>query len=125
MSRSVVGEGNSRPVLERDAVELEPRHAPADAARVLDDDVVTRRAVSKRDREPVPSRRDAWVEHESRAREPEAEQPFDPGAIQPSRGPGIPGPAATADVRPLGIDVARDDVWLDLVSLDAFRCGGV
>lgn len=55
----VIREWNSRAVVERDAVELEHGHSPANAARILHGDVVPCRAIPKRHREPWPSRWDA------------------------------------------------------------------
>src|SRR5438876_6620850 len=121
MGLLVISERNARAVVERHAVELERRDAPAHAARVLDDDVIPRGPIPERNGEPLPGWRDTRIEHKSCALQPEAEQPFDPGPVEPSGRSRVPSPAATTDVRRLGVYVSRDDVRLDLVLADPVR----
>ncbi len=49
----------------------------------------------------------------------QAEQPFDARTIQPARRAGVPGPSAPADMRRDGIDVGRDHVRLDPITIRA------
>src|ERR1035437_9626221 len=121
MDLLIIDDRNPRPVVERDAVELHHHHPPANTAGVLDGDIVARGTIPERQGESRPSRGDARVHHQSRALDPDPENPFDPGAIQPPRRPGIPGPPAPADVRRLGVDVAHGDIRFDAVLLDAMR----
>ena len=55
----------------------------------------------------------------------QAEDRFEDRAVQPGGRAGVPRPAAAADVGRPAVDVAGDDVGLDLVALDALRVLGV
>ena len=93
--------------------------------RVVDLDVVPRRADAPVDREPGPRRRNARLHRERTAVPLEAEDAFDAGAIHPARRPGVPGPATTARVFGVRVDVAVHHVWLGDVALDARGIAGV
>ena len=99
-------------------------HPARRAPRVLDRDLVPGRAVAEHDREAGPGPRDARIDLEPRAPQPEPEDRLEARPVHPRGRAGVPGPAAAADVRRLGIDVGRDDVGLDLVALDAGRRRG-
>src|SRR5690606_5124124 len=66
----------------------------------------------QRGRVAVPSRGQTGIEGKALAPAFYAEDSFHRGAVKPARGPGIPGPAA-ASALVLGINVGRDNVWLD------------
>ncbi len=54
----------------------------------------------------------------------QAEDGLEDRAVEPGGRAGVPGPAAAADVGRAAVDVAGDDVGLDLVALDALRDPG-
>ena len=90
---------------QRFAVELQARDAAADPVRILDRDLVARRAVAEDDLEAPPGPRHAGIEDQRRAAQAEAEDPLEARPIHPSGRAGVPGPAAAPDVRRLGVDV--------------------
>src|SRR5436309_14177449 len=121
---AVVGERDRRTARERRAVELDARYSARHAAGVLDRDLIARRVVAEAELEAGPGARDARVEVKRAAPDAEAQDPLDAGAMHPARGARVPGPAAAAHVRWLGVDVGRHHVRLHLVAADAGRRGG-
>src|SRR5262249_44165782 len=77
------------------------------------------------DLESGPMGRDAGVEAEPVTAAVQTEDRLEDGRVEPGGGAGVPSPAAAADVRRAAVDVARDDVRLDLVAVDARGVLGV
>src|SRR5262245_14526618 len=101
------------------AVDLHARDAAGDAVRVFDAHLVARAVIAERDREARPAARDAWVDEQRGAAEAKAQEPFDPRAIHPTGGAGVPGPAAAARMGRLRIDVTGHDVRLDPITIES------
>lgn len=83
------------------SIDLDSGDAPRNPAGVLDRDLIARRVVAERDRETPPRARDAGIEMQHRAPQPEPEEPLDPGPVHPAGRARIPRPSTTADVRVL------------------------
>src|SRR5262245_64879941 len=81
------------------------RNAAAAALRIRNHDLVAGRAEPPGDLVFRPRRRNAGIELEARAVTPEAQYAFEPGAIHPSCGAGIPGPAASTGMRGVDVDI--------------------
>src|SRR5512134_2104299 len=112
-------------VCKRDAIEFNTRHPSRNSVRVFDGDFVARRVVAEEDFKAPPRTWDAWVEIKPRAAHTEPENPLDASPINPSRGPGVPCPAAAADMRRFGINISGDDIGLDLVAVNAGAAVGM
>src|SRR5437762_2365920 len=98
------------------AICRDPAHHPA---RVLHHDRVPCRVIPEGDLVRWPRARDARIEMERGAAQPEPEDRLDRGAVHPPGRPRVPGPSPAPHVRRLGIDVGGDHVRLDLVPVDA------
>src|SRR5207244_3630838 len=94
----------------------DPSHYPA---RVLHPDRVPCRVIPEGDLVRWPRARDARIEMERRAAQPEPEDRLDRGAVHPPGRPRVPGPSPAPHVRWLGLDVGGDHVRPDLVPRDA------
>src|SRR6267378_8533093 len=67
---AVVGEDDLCGAGDEASVELEPRHTPAHAFRILNHDLVPRGAMAERDREPRPRPWDARIHQQPAAADP-------------------------------------------------------
>src|SRR6185503_7780097 len=100
MRRAVVGQGDSRfSSGERCTVQLYPGDSAADSTRVLDRDLVSRRAVAENVLEFPPSSRNAGFEDERSGTPAKSENPLQARTIHPSGRAGVPGPSTAPDVR--------------------------
>ena len=109
----------------RCAIELNRRHPSGNPLWVLDVDFVARRVIAEYDVKAPPCTWDTRVEIKPRAAQTEAENPLDAGPIHPTRGSGVPGPAAAADMRRFGINIGGDDIGLDLIAVNAGAAVGM
>src|SRR4030095_10918881 len=105
--------------LDARAVHLDALDPPGHPSRVLHGDLVARRMVAEAYGEAAPDAGDARLDVEGGAAQPEAEHPLDAGPVHPARRARVPSPAATSDVRRLGIDGGRDDVGFDSIAVEA------
>src|SRR3954470_24049806 len=121
MAAAVAAQRDVRPG-QHFAVELDLLHTSADTSAVVDHDVIAGLVVAEGELEAGPGPRDAGLQDEPRAAQPEPEHPLDAGAVHPGRRTGVPGPAAAPDVRALAIDVGRGHIGLDLVAVHAGAC---
>src|SRR5258708_4871780 len=119
MRCTVVGEGDlSRALRQGLAVQLDAGYSATDASRVLDGDLVARRAVSIDKLEARPLAWDAWIDQQGFAAQPKAQYPLEARAVHPSRGACVPGPSTAPDVRWHRVDVGARDVGLDFVAMN-------
>src|ERR1700733_2574766 len=107
------------------AVERRPHDAAVHPVRVLHHDAVARCAVLVGDLETGPSARDAGLDDEDAAAQTDAQYCLHGGAVHPTGGTRVPGPAAAPDMLGSGIDIGAYDVGLDLVSMNARASAGV
>src|SRR5580700_4936330 len=121
MGRAIIGQRDQHRVgcWQHLAVEFDARDTAANSVRILDLDDVSGGAVSENDFEVSPSFRDAGIHQQSRAAQTKSKYPLETRPIHPSGGAAIPGPAATSDMRRLGIDVATGNVRFNFVAMDA------
>src|SRR5204862_4562170 len=77
---AVVGEHDLCGAGDEASVELEPRHAPADALGILHHDVVARGAMTKRDGKPRPRPWDARIDQQPAAADPKPQQRLETSA---------------------------------------------
>ena len=106
-------------------VELGGDHATADLPRIADRNLVDRAAVAQRHLEAQPRSRDARVDQQKLPVDPETQDRFDAGSVEPAGRTRVPGPAAPPDMRRHRIDVGSHDIRLDLVAQHAGARGGV
>src|SRR5581483_10768984 len=97
---------------------LDSYHPPCCAVRVLDADLITRRVIAKINPKVTPRARDAGVQVQPGAPQTEPENPLNARAVHPPRGPGVPRPPAATDVRRLGVNVPRNYIGLDLITVN-------
>ena len=74
--------------------------------------------------EAVPCPGNARCDGEATAPAPESEDRLETEAVHPGRRAGVPGPAASADVRRVRVDIGRHHVGFHLVALDIGRRAG-
>src|SRR4030095_12140501 len=96
-----------------------------DTSRVFNTNSVRCGPVTIGDLEPRPSARNTRVDAQHVANRTNAENRFESNSIQPTGGPGVPGPSAAASVGWSGVDVGADDIRLDLILRDFGGCRGV
>ena len=113
-SRSGTGAAGSAATSPSTSTRTTPRQTPAGFSTAIS---VARRAVAELDLEPRPASRDARVDREAGPLPSDPEDRLHRRLVHPAGRTGVPGPAAAADVRRLGVDVGRDHVRLDLVAL--------
>src|ERR1700683_2818104 len=97
-------------------------NSAADAVRVVDTDFVERRAILEHHLEVRPFFGDARSQEQARSVYPKSKDALKACAIHPAGSAGIPGPAATADVRSDGVHVRRNNVGFDLVAMHVGAC---
>lgn len=85
MRRSVIGERDAEVAGERDTVDLHRHHPPRHPPGVLHHDVISGGAMAEDQLEARPCARDAGIDHEPRAAQPEAENRFEPRPVHPAR----------------------------------------
>src|SRR5579883_2220460 len=120
MDAPIVGQWDDRLGLKL-VVEPDPHGARFEPVGILDGDPVGCRAKVVTDFKAGPVGRDPGIELEPI---PAAVQPQDcleDGHVEPGGRAGVPGPAPAADVGRAAVDVARDDVGLDLVAVDTLE----
>src|SRR5260370_40246400 len=119
MSYTVVDQRNVRGSLrQRLAIELQVSHSAADAARILNRDLVTRGAVPKSEIVASPATRYAGIEEQFFAPQTKSEYPLETRPIHPSGGTRVPGPSAAPYVRRYRVNVGAGDVRLDLIAVN-------
>src|SRR5687768_1104109 len=109
MMRFAVVDQRNRPGIDGRTVQLRLSHSSALTLRVRDVDLIPRLAEPPGDREARPRRRNARLDLEGIAPTPEAQDALEARAIHPSRGAGVPGPAATPRMGGMRVDVPRQD----------------
>ncbi len=85
VSCAIVSKRNLHDAPEGCAIELDRRDSPHNPVRFLHDDFVARRMIVECNFKVSPRPRNAGVEMENRAAQPESEDPLDAGAIHPTR----------------------------------------
>src|SRR5665811_748478 len=125
---------DSTVVLERDrerpggdllAIKFGGRDAVLHPLRILDHDLESRRAASKRYLETGPGPWNARIEEQCTALDTKAENALDAGALHPAGGTRVPSPAAAPDMARSGVDVGGYDIGFDLVAVHVDARAGV
>src|SRR5207247_1930442 len=122
--RAIIDE-RDRPGVDPGAVQNRLRDAAAPAPGILDGDLVEALPVAPPHHETIPRSGNARCDREAPAPAPEPQYGLEAEAVHPRRRAGVPGPASSADVRRVRVDVSRHHVRLHLVTLDVGGCAGV
>src|SRR5579863_10249494 len=107
------------------AVERCAHDAAAHPVRIHHHDSVARCAISIRDLVSGPCAGDAGLDDEGPAPQTDAHYCLHGGAVHPTGGTRVPGPAAAPDMLGGRVNVGAYDVGLDLVAMDAGASAGV
>src|SRR4029434_3078425 len=75
--------------------------------------------------ESGPARWDAWLDPKSAAPQLEAQNLFNRDAVKPTRGTGVPRPAAASRVRRGAIHIGAHHIRLNFVVLHLLSCRGM
>ena len=99
------------------SVDFREGDAPTDPIRVLDEDRISRGSIFHCRLVLAPRLRNAGIDRQERSAESQAEQAFDPRALQPACRARVPGPAPAPDMRRCRVYVGADDIGFDFVAI--------
>src|SRR3954451_2644168 len=105
------------------AVNLDCNNTATDSERIINSDLITRRAMLECDFKSEPTARDARVENQIGALHAKPEQRFQDYTVHPPRRSRVPRPSAAPYMWGLRIDIGANHIWLDFVSMDV--AGGI
>ena len=119
---AVICQEDGRAAADGFAVDFDGLDALADVVGVEDFNFVAAGVIAEGQVIVRPVAGDAGVHEKRGSAQAKSENPFNARAVHPSRGAGVPGPAAAAGVRLHRINIARQNVGFYFITLDVGAC---